>query len=73
MTIKKEKRYVDSFNIVYCPEFEYDGMCYRCDLCPDNQRRNENYADICPEYKYNQVVCANYIYRGVRHWDTLLV
>lgn len=72
MTLPTGTKYIKTFHILFCPEFEYDGMCSRCDLCPDSERKNENYADMCPEFRSNHTSCMNFTYRGVQSWDILL-
>lgn len=58
-TIKSD---IESYKILYCPEFLYDGMCYRCKRCPKEHKRNENWANVCQYYYNNMGECGNFLY-----------
>lgn len=52
---------IESYKIDYCPEFLYDGMCYRCNHCPQEFRHDENYANRCNLFRNgNGGICANW-------------
>lgn len=40
-------KYEDSYKIIECPQFKYDGLCTKCDYCPPSKRDDAFYSDKC--------------------------